>query len=286
MPLSPTEMYPAQAPHVAVRTLTLRTGIQMRIAERGPLNGPTVILLHGWGALLYMYRHALERLPAAGFRTIAVDLRGYGLSDKPTADGTYSLMVYQADIDALLDELGADRVALVGQSMGGGLALRYALTRPHRVSKLALINPTGLSAVPYLKLLQSVPTRLLDAIGTTLVPRWAIGWILRHIAYTDGSLVTERDIDEYWAPTQRAGYVHAARAALSEFDWRIITDEEAQSLAVSTLVILGERDRLLHTSNAEAAKLRASRVERVPGGHCPHEEHPDHVYAMLADFIR
>ena len=212
MPLSPTEMYPAQAPQITVRTLTLRTGIQMRIAEHGPLHGPTVVMLHGWGALLYMYRHALDRLPAAGFRTVAVDLRGYGLSDKPTADDSYSLMAYQADIDALLDELGADRVALVGHSMGGGLALRYALTRPQRVSKLALINPSGLSAVPYLRLLQSVPAPLLAAIGSTLVPRWAIGWILRHIAYTDASLVTERDIDEYWAPTQRLGYVHAARA--------------------------------------------------------------------------
>ena len=286
MPLSPTEMYPAQAPQITVRTLTLRTGIQMRIAEHGPLHGPTVVMLHGWGALLYMYRHALDRLPAAGFRTVAVDLRGYGLSDKPTADDSYSLMAYQADIDALLDELGADRVALVGQSMGGGLALRYALTRPQRVSKLALINPSGLSAVPYLRLLQSVPAPLLDAIGSTLVPRWAIGWILRHIAYTDASLVTERDIDEYWAPTQRLGYVHAARAALSEFDWRVVSDEEARSLAVPTLVILGERDRLLRTSNAEAARLHNSRVERVPGAHCPHEEHPDHVYAMLAEFIR
>jgi pimeloyl-ACP methyl ester carboxylesterase len=286
MPLSPTEMYPAQAPHIAVRTLTLRTGIQMRIAEHGPVHAPTVVMLHGWGALLYMYRHALERLPAAGFRTVAVDLRGYGVSDKPTADGSYSLMAYEADIDALLDELGADRVALVGQSMGGGLALRYALTRPQRVSKLGLINPSGLSAVPYLRLLQSIPPPLLDAIGSSLVPRWAIGWILRHIAYTDASLVTERDIDEYWAPTQRPGYVHAARAALSEFDWRVVSDEEARSLAVPTLVILGERDRLLRTSNAEAARLRNSRVQRVPGAHCPHEEHPDHVYAMLAEFIR
>ena len=286
MPLSPTEMYPAQTPHIAVRTLTLRTGIQMRIAERGPLHGPTVVMLHGWGALLYMYRHALERLPLAGFRTVAVDLRGYGLSDKPTAAGSYSLIAYQADLDALIDELGVERVALVGQSMGGGLALRYALTRPQRVSRLALINPSGLSAVPFLKLLQSVPTRLLDAIGPALVPRWAIAWILRHIAYNNALAVTERDIDEYWAPTQRAGYVHAARGALSEFDWRIISDEEARSLAVPTLVLLGERDRLLRTTNAAAERLRETRVERVPGAHCPHEEHPDHVYAILADFIR
>jgi pimeloyl-ACP methyl ester carboxylesterase len=60
-----------------VRTLTLRSGIRTRIAERGPLDAPPVVMLHGWGASLYMYRHAFERLPASGLRTIAVDLRGY-----------------------------------------------------------------------------------------------------------------------------------------------------------------------------------------------------------------
>ena len=127
---------------------------------------------------------------------------------------------------------------------------------------------------------------MLDGIGTALVPRWAIGWILRHIAYSQPSLVTESDVDEYWAPTQLAGYVHASRAALSEFDWRIVSDEEASSLSVPTLVILGEKDRLLRTSNEQAARLSGARVERMAGGHCPHEEDPGFVYEMLADFIR
>jgi pimeloyl-ACP methyl ester carboxylesterase len=127
---------------------------------------------------------------------------------------------------------------------------------------------------------------VLNALGPRLVRRWAIEWILKRLAYGDASLVTERDIDEYWAPTQLAGFVHAARAAVTEFDWSVVSDAEANSLSVETLVLLGERDRLLRTSRAQAARLRNARVERVPGGHCANEEHPDIVYGALAEFIR
>jgi pimeloyl-ACP methyl ester carboxylesterase len=170
--------------------------------------------------------------------------------------------------------------------MGGGLALRYAIANPSRISKLVLINPTGLSPVPYIQLLQLAPSFALGALGPHLVRRWAIAWILKRLAYGDASLVTERDIDEYWAPTQLAGFVQAARAAVSQFDWSVVSDAEAKTLAVETLVLLGERDRLLRTSPEQASRLRNARVERVPGGHCANEEHPDIVYGALAAFVR
>jgi len=286
MPLSPSEMYPAGSPEIRVRTLSLRSGIRMRVAERGPSNGPRLVMLHGWGGSLYMWRHALERFPAMGFRTIAVDLRGYGLSDKPLEPNSYSLKSYFADLDALLDELSGGPVVLVGQSMGGGIALRYAVANPSRVVRLALINPTGLSRVPYIQALRLAPSSLIDVLGPRLVRRWGVEWILERVAYGDGSLVTERDIDEYWAPTQLAGFIHAAHASIGEFDWSILSDAEAESLAVDTLVLLGERDRLLRTSREQALRLRNARVERVPGGHCANEEHPDVVYGVVEQFIR
>lgn len=286
MPLPPSEIYPAGSPEVRVRTLSLRSGIRMRVAERGPSDGPRLVMLHGWGASLYMWRHALERFPALGFRVVAVDLRGYGLSDKPLEPNSYSLKSYFADLDALLDEIGGGPITLVGQSMGGGIALRYTVAHPSRIARLALVNPTGLSRVPYIQVLRFAPSFLLDALGPHLVQRWGVEWILKRLAYGDGSLVTERDIDEYWAPTQLAGYVHAAHASIVDFDWSILSDTEAASLSVDTLVLLGERDRLLRTSREQALRLRNARVERVPGGHCANEEHPDVVYGILEEFLR
>ena len=279
-------MFPAFAPHIVVRTLALRSGVRLRAAESGPSDGRPIVMLHGWGASLYMYRHALERFPSAGIRTIAVDLRGYGLSDKPPADDSYSLKAYCDDVDGLLDELGLANAALVGQSMGGGLALRYTLARPERVSALVLINPTGLVSVPFVEVLRHAPAAIVDAVGARLVPRWMVGFILRRLAYGDASIVTDRDVDEYWAPTQLPGFVRAARAALSEFDFRALTDAEASRLGVRTLVVLGRRDRVVPNTNAAVSRLAGARVEWVPGGHCAHEEHPEPVYGMIADFVR
>ena len=72
-----------------------------------------------------------------------------------------------------------------------------------------------------------MPRFLGRVVHERVVPRSLVALILRHLAYGDASRVTERDIDEYWAPTQLPGYVHAAHAALREFDWRPLTAAEA-----------------------------------------------------------
>ena len=283
--LPPNEVFPAGRSNVTARFVTLATGVRVRVAESGPADGRPLVLLHGWGASIYMFRHAMELLPSRGVRTIAVDLRGYGLSDKPNGKDTYTIDAYCADLDAVLDALGLHRVALLGQSMGGGLALRYALNKPERVSGLILIAPTGLVGVPIRHLLRVTPRTVAAKLGRRLVPRWAIGFILRHIAYSDASKVTERDVDEYWAPSQLPGYVIAARSALSDFDWRPLSDEEAATLAVPTLVILGARDRLIRNARPAATRLRGGDVRVLQGGHCVHEEQPAEVYQIVADFI-
>lgn len=286
VPLAPGELFPAGAPNIFARTLTLATGVRVRIAESGPRDGPPLVCLHGWAGSLYMYRHALELLPAHGVRVIAVDLRGYGLSDKPPAPNSYSLNNYCADLDALFDALALSRAGLIGQSMGGGLALRYALARPDRVSKLVLINPIGLTPVAILPVVRAMPSGLVDALGRRFVPRWVIAFMLRRVVYNDPTRVAERDVDEYWAPTQLPGFVHAARAGLSEFDWRPLSADEAASLAVPSMVILGAQDRLLHGVYGAAKRLRGSHIVTLTGGHCVHEEHPGPVYSLVAEFVR
>lgn len=241
-------------------------------------------MFHGWGASAYMYRHALALLPQRGLRTIAVDLRGYGLSDKPS-DRRYSLESYCADVDALLDTLALSNVALIGQSMGGGIALHYALTNATRVSRLVLVNPVGLVSISYLPILRIFPRSAVDILGRRLIPRVGVDFILRYVAYGDPSLPTERDVDEYWAPTQLPGFVSAARSALSEFDWRPLSNAEASSLAVPTVVILGTRDRVIRNAGSAARGLRGATVHSVNGGHCVLEENPGLVYRIAGDFL-
>ncbi|HEY5062759.1 MAG TPA: alpha/beta fold hydrolase [Gemmatimonadaceae bacterium] len=285
-PLSPAEMYPASERGVVARIIVLESGIRVRVAESGPQNGTPVVMLHGWGASLYMYRHALASSVANSMRAIAVDLRGFGLSDKPRWRGAYTLDAYCADLDALLDALAIPRVALLGHSMGGGLALRYALRRPERLTRVALINPVGLTPVIYPKLLRPVPRLLGRVLHERLVPRSLVALILRHLAYGNASCASERDIDEYWAPTQQPGYVHAAHAALREFDWRPLTAAERASLTTPCLVVLGTHDRVIRAAITNAAALPNAHVQAFSGGHCVHEELSDEVYLLIRDFLR
>lgn len=284
-PLSPDQIFPAGRNDITTRMLTLATGVRVRVAESGPKDGRPVLMLHGWAASIYTYRHAFERLPLYGMRAIAVDLRGHGLSDKPAHAGAYSLNAYCADLDALLNALELPAADLIGQSMGGGLALRYALMRPDRAKMLALINPTALVRIIGRNALRVLPRSVVGAIGHRLVPRWSVELILRYVAYADAAKVEEADIDEYWSPTQVAGYVRAMRSALAEFDWRPLGNAEAEALTVPTVVILGSRDRLIRNTGGAAGRLRGARLSRVTGGHCVHEEMPAEVYDAICRFL-
>ena len=285
-PLTPAELFPAGMPSISVRHIPVRSGINMRVLESGPTGGEPAVLLHGWGASSYSFRHALALLPERGVRTIAVDLRGFGLSDKPMRRGEYTLDAYCADLTNLLEELALRQPALIGHSMGGGIALRYALRSPERVSRIVLINPVGLVRLKILDLARVSPRWPFRAFDGRMTPRALIGLILRHIAYGNADLVTDDVVDEYWSPTQLPGFGYAARAAVDEFDWAPVGIAEAASLAKPCVVILGDSDRLVRDARGAANRLAGATVHQLTGGHCVHEEDPARVYELIAQFVK
>lgn len=104
-------------------------GVKLHLAEAGPERGPIVLMLHGFPEFWYSWRHQLAGLADAGFRAIAIDLRGYGESDKPAPiPANYNLVTLAGDIAALVQALGQERndpdlrVTLVGHDWGGALA--------------------------------------------------------------------------------------------------------------------------------------------------------------------
>ena len=116
-------------------------------AAAGEPGGPRpVVLLHGGGPGASAWSNFGRNLPvfAARFRTLLVDQPGFGRSDKPPVTGNYFTFAAEA-LAGLLDELGIDRVHLVGNSLGGGTAVRFALRFPERAGRLVLMGPGGLS---------------------------------------------------------------------------------------------------------------------------------------------
>jgi pimeloyl-ACP methyl ester carboxylesterase len=257
----------------------------VRVAERGADDASPVVMLHGWGASLYTFRHAFSLLPPLGFRVSAVDLRGYGLSDHPRTRRAFTLEKYLSDLISLLEALDLPRAAIIGHSMGGAIALQLALREPARLRALALINPAQLVGIPLLGVGRLMPRFAVERIFDRRVPRWLVSQTLRRIAFSNTKDLTERDVDEYWSPARIAGYVHAVRGALDEFDWRPLSAEQAATLAVPTVVILGQQDRLIPDARRAAGRLAGATVIGLSGGHCVHEEQPDAVYSRIAEFF-
>jgi len=114
---------------VAHRTV-VANGIHLHFAEQG--EGPLVVLCHGFPESWYSWRHQLPALSAAGFRAVAVDMRGYGRSDRPEAIDQYTLLHLVGDMVGLLDALGAEQAVIAGHDWGAPVAWHAALLRPDR----------------------------------------------------------------------------------------------------------------------------------------------------------
>ncbi|KAL6599827.1 hypothetical protein ACP70R_023855 [Stipagrostis hirtigluma subsp. patula] len=115
-------------------------GISLHVAERGPADGPAVLLIHGFPELWLSWRHQMAALAARGFRALAPDLRGYGDSSAPADPAAYTIFHIVGDIVALLDHLRLPKVFVVGHDWGAQVAWHLCLFRPDRVRAAVVLG--------------------------------------------------------------------------------------------------------------------------------------------------
>jgi pimeloyl-ACP methyl ester carboxylesterase len=132
---------------VSVLTSTQRlietNGVQLRVTEAGERGAPLVVLAHGFPELAYSWRHQIPALAEAGFHVLAPDQRGYGGSSKPEVVEAYTVVELCADLVGLLDDVGAERAAIIGHDFGAVVAWAAPLLHPGRFAGVA-----GLSFPP------------------------------------------------------------------------------------------------------------------------------------------
>jgi pimeloyl-ACP methyl ester carboxylesterase len=114
-------------------------GIRLHVAEQG--DGPLVILCHGFPECWYSWRHQLPALAKAGFRAVALDLRGYGRSDRPEEVEKYTILHDIGDIVGLVGALGAKQAVIAGHDIGAAIAWQAALLRPDRFRAVIALSP-------------------------------------------------------------------------------------------------------------------------------------------------
>ncbi|MEO7714552.1 MAG: alpha/beta fold hydrolase [Gemmatimonadaceae bacterium] len=293
--LAPEAMFPAGQAAIRTRRAALPDGVELRVAESGPTTGLPILLLHGWGASIYMWRDWFAPLAAAGRRVIAIDLPGHGLSDKPGNATAYSLAGMVTSVREFLDVERIGRVDIVAQSMAGTIAIELALAGDARVATLALVNPACFGRIRLQRLARAVSPAIVDAILPRLVGRWVVARA-HQLVYGDPSKITRHDEDEYWAPSQFPSYTRAMRRLLHEFTWTrpvpSVMAGRLRGLGSSVLVVLGMRDRLVREAGqyvtaliSEGAPLVVREVSA--GGHAVNEEWPQevvhHVLSFMAD---
>jgi pimeloyl-ACP methyl ester carboxylesterase len=130
----------AALPAGAAARFVETNGLRLHVVEAGPLDGPLVLLLHGFPEFWYGWRRQIAPLVEAGYRVVVPDQRGYNLSDKPRPVSAYRLDLLAADVEGLIDAAGRERAHLVGHDWGAAVAWWLALRRPERVASLAVLN--------------------------------------------------------------------------------------------------------------------------------------------------
>ena len=113
-------------------------GIRLHYVDEG--SGPPILLVHGQPTWSYLYRKMIRPLVAAGYRCIAPDLMGFGLSDKPTDESAYTLGRHVELVTGLVEKLQLAGVTIVGQDWGGPVGLRYAIDHQDNVRSLVILN--------------------------------------------------------------------------------------------------------------------------------------------------
>jgi len=276
------------------------------VAEAG--TGPLVILLHGFPEFWWSWRHQLPALAAAGRRAVAVDLRGYGDSDKPPRG--YDLWTLSGDVAGLVRALGERQADLVGQDWGGTLgwctaalhprvvrsATVLAAAHPRAMGQALLRDPAQRSAARYLATFQVpwVPERDLVRDGAVLVedilrsgagPRWPASSEFTSVAqrYREAMLIpaAAHCALEYYRWVGRSQF---------RFDGRRFSRAVNRVARVPVLQLHGADDPYVLERTARRSARWAGngyRYEVLPGvGHFVAQEAPEQTTALLTEFLR
>jgi len=263
-------------------------GRNVRYVRAGSGEGPAVVLVHGFASSLYTWKDVLPAL-APGHDVIALDLPGFGGSDAP-AD--LSFTEYVPVVMGLLDQLGVDKAVLVGNSMGGAVAIAAAADHPERVRGLVLIDASAYrmgdpSQRPWPIRVAGNPaiSAVLDQLP---IRRLLVRAALRQV-FHDDELVTPDRLDEYAVPVQRPGVPAAVRSLLAsrsiEPDF---VERRLPQVKAPTLILWGREDAWLPVADADrlaTAWPRSRKVVLDSCGHMPQEERPADVIAALLAFL-
>jgi pimeloyl-ACP methyl ester carboxylesterase len=249
-------------------------GIKVHVRDEGPRGAPVIVLLHGSNSSLHTWE-PWTKILSASYRVIAFDQAGHGLTG-PHPKRDYSTAAFVAAVDAVTQKLGVKRFTLGGNSMGGGIAVAYAIAHSEKLERLVLVDASGApDANP-----KSLPlgfriaqTPALRSLALYITPRVLLEKSLRDSVSVQ-SIATPAMIDRYW---ELLRYPGNRQATIDRFSTpRVPIDPAAiRAIKIPTLVIWGEDDKLIPFSAGKwfAANIAGAQLKSYKHvGHAPMEE--------------
>ena len=268
------------------RLLAVGDGRQVHVRDEGPRDAP-IVLLHGSNADLHTWQAWTDAL-SADYRVVRFDQRGHGLTG-PAADADYSIEAFAGDIDAVVDALGVERFVLAGNSMGGAIAMQYAIASPERLDGLVLVDASGAPIERDADGNIAFKLAAMPGVGSVMsqvLPRSLVERSLSQ-SVSNQKIVTGEAVDRYWELARYPGNRDATRARFSTPRSAFSAEQVAQT-DVPTLVMWGEEDKLIPYEAAGwyMDHLPDATLAAYPGiGHLPMEEAPERSAADLQQWL-
>jgi pimeloyl-ACP methyl ester carboxylesterase len=276
----------AQAPSQFVTV----QGMQVHLRDEGPRSDPVpLVLLHGTSASLHTWEGWAQALRGQR-RVIRFDLPGFALTGPHPRDD-YSNDAYVAFVRAVLDQLGVQRFAIAGNSLGGQIAWGVAAAMPDRVDRLVLVDAAGYpmelvhkeQSIPLGFRIAAMPA--LRPLAENILPRGVVKASVTNV-YGDPAKVTPELVDQYFDMAVREGN---RRALALRIDQRGKVDaEKIKAVKAPTLILWGGKDRLTPMQFAKwfARDIPGSRLVVFEDlGHVPHEEDPVRTVTEVKRFL-
>ena len=272
-------------------------GITLHAVAVGAVDGPLVILLHGFPEFWYGWHEQMAALARAGFRVIVPDQRGYNTSDKPSGLDAYTQPTLTDDISGLIDALKYDAVDLAGHDLGAFVGWRVALTRPRQVRRLvvfSMAHPMAFIDLQDGSVESSALVRLVRFFQWPWVPEILApfgDWYLPVRALRETSRAgtfSDAEISYYKSAWQNEG---AVRAMIDWFRAGVSHPPPVEGdgmVDAPTLIVWGSRDVVLPARLAalSAQYCRDARVVEMPdAGHWLLHEQPEATSRQLVDFF-
>jgi pimeloyl-ACP methyl ester carboxylesterase len=267
--------------------VTLADGTRADYRERGPASASTLLLLHGSNASLLTWEKWSKTL-CDTFHVVSVDLPGHGLTGA-VPNGDYTQEGMAKFVGAFADKLGLKTFALAGNSMGGGVAARFAEEHPDRVTKLVLVDAGGLpfkagGGEPLAFRLARIP--VLNQIMLHVTPRSIVTEGLDK-AIVHKEIVDDAMIDSYWDFARMAGTRQATTTRFAEPRDTYVRDHTT-ALKMPVLILWGAGDQLIPVAIAHdwQKAIPGSKLIVYPAtGHIPMEEVADKSAADVRAFL-